>query len=246
MFILFSISMLGQALVHRTLLMIVQEFAISQHTLRSLVILNVLLMSVLTVSLNSSPATLWLFIGIILISLKFFAPILRFFLVRGLSSALIPLLDSVILGLQSGKSFRISLNAAIENQSGWRRNQFREIYNSLITAENVIAVKSALLRDLQAELAEIDRSQNRIVDQVKALRRHLKLQENFRRRSGQVTQQIKMQAIIVTALFIALLSFVIVQFGFFEHRLLILASVLIFFVGLFWIFNVGRRMKWKV
>src|SRR5438445_1507331 len=216
MFILFSISMLGQMLVHRTLLMIVQEFAISQHTLRSLVVLNVMLTSVLALSLNSSPATLWLFIGIILISLKFFAPILRFFLMRRLSSALIPLLDSVILGLQSGKSFRISLHTAIENQSGWRRNQLREIYNSLVTAENVIAVKSSLLKDLQTELGEIDRSQNRTVDQVKALRRHLKLQENFRRRSGQVTQQIKMQAIIVTALFVALLSFVIVQFGFSE------------------------------
>ena len=124
---------------------------------------------------------------------------------RRLSSALIPLLDSVILGLQSGKSFRISLHTAIENQSGWRRNQLREIYNSLVTAENVIAVKSSLLKDLQTELGEIDRSQNRTVDQVKALRRHLKLQENFRRRSGQVTQQIKMQAIIVTALFVALL-----------------------------------------
>lgn len=246
MFMLFSISMLGQMLVHRTLLMIVQEFAISQHTLRSLIVLNVLLMSILTVSFHSSPAALWLFIGIILISLKFFPHILRYFLMRRLSSALIPLLDSVILGLQSGKSFRISLHAAIENQSGWRRNQLREIYNSLVTAENVIAVKSALLKDLQAELAEIDRSQNRVVDQVKALRRHLKIQENFRRRSGQVTQQIKMQAIIVTALFLALLSFVITQFGFSEHRFLILASVLIFVVGLFWIFNVGRSMKWKV
>ncbi|HEX7674552.1 MAG TPA: hypothetical protein VF412_10280 [Bdellovibrio sp.] len=245
MLMLFSISMLGQMLVHRILSVIAQEFAISQHTLRSLMIFNVLLTSVL-VSFHSSPVALWLFIGILLISLKFFSPILRFFLMRRLSSALIPMLDSVILGLQSGKSFRISLQAAIENQNGWRRNQMREIYNSLITSEVSTSVKSALLKDLLAELAEIDRSQNRTIDQVRALRRHLKLQENFRRRSGQVTQQIKMQAIIVTALYFALLSFVIAQFGFFEHRKLILASVLIFFTGLFWIFNVGRRMKWKV
>lgn len=246
MFILFSVSMLGQALAHRTLSRIAHEFAISQHTLRSLMILNVLLMSILAVSLHSSPVALWLFIGIILITLKFFPLILRFFLMQRLSGALIPMLDGVILGLQSGKSFRMSLQSAIENQSGWRRNQLREIYSAIITSETSIAVKSALLKDFMAELVEIDRSQNRTVDQVRALRRHLKMRENFRRRSGQVTQQIKMQAIIVTALFAALLMFVIVQFGFLANRFLILASILIFLTGLTWIFNVGRRMKWKV
>lgn len=207
---------------------------------------NVLLVSILAMSFHSSPISLWLFIGIILITLKFFPGILRFFMMRTLSSALIPLLDSVILGLQSGKSFRFALHAAIENQNGWCRNQLREIYNFIITSDAAHSAKSALLKDLQVELAEIDRSNARTIDQVKALRRNLKLRENFRRRSGQVTQQIKMQAIIVTVLFLALLSFVIVQFGFFQHRFLILASFFIFMIGLFWIFNVGRKMKWKV
>lgn len=246
MFMLFSLSMIGQVLGHRILSVIAQEFAISQHTLRSLMIANVLLISTLAMILHSSPATLWLFIGIILISLKFFPYILRIFLLRRLSVTLIPLLDSLILGLQSGKSFRVSLHFAIESQSGWKRNQLREIYNFITTSDASYDTKSALLKDFREELAEIDRSQNRIVDQVKALRRHLKLQENFRRRSGQVTQQIKMQAIIVTALFCALLSFVFVQFGFAENSRLIFSSVLIFILGLFWIFNVGRRMKWKV
>jgi len=246
MLIYFLISMFGQVLAHRTLLVIAQEFAISQHSLRLLKILNVLLMSLFAVIFHSSPVTLWLFIGIILITLKFFSPIFRFFLLRRLSSALIPLLDSVILGLQSGKSFRTSLHLAIENQSGWRRNQLREIYNSIVTSENSVSAKSALLKAFTAELLEIDRSQNRIVEQVRALRRHLKLRENFRRRSGQVTQQIKMQAIIVTALFLALLSFVIAQFGFAENRFLISISVFIFILGLFWIFSMGRRLKWKV
>ena len=245
MLIHFSISMLGFMLVHRTLIEIAQEFAISQRDSRSLTISNLAFIAVSS-AIVRSPITLWLFIGIVLITLKFFSPLLRIFLIKRLSSTLIPFLDSVILALQSGKSFRTSLQSAIENQSGWRRNQLREIFNSIINSENVIAVKSALLKDLQQELMEIDRSQNRVVDQVKALRRQLKVQENFRRRSGQVTQQIKMQAIIVTALFFALLTFVIVQFGFIEHKNLIAMSSFIFILGLFWIFNVGRRMKWKV
>lgn len=222
-----------------------RDFAFSQQLVRSLSISNLVVIGFLSAS-SASALTLWLFIGILLISLKFFPIILRFFLIRRLRSALIPFLDCVILGLQTGKSFRLSLFSAVDMQSGWVHHQLKEVIESLQMSETVTAVKSALLKDLQRELVEIDRSQTRCVEQVKALRRELKMQEDFRRRSGQVTQQIKMQAIIVTALYLALFSFVIMQFGFQEHRFLILMSLLIFLGGLLWIFSVGRRMRWKV
>lgn len=243
--IVFSISMLGHVLVHRILLSLARNFAFSHHLVRSLSISNLVLICFITV-ISTSATTCWLFIGILLITLKFFPTILRFFLLKRLRSALIPLLDCVILGLQTGKSFRLSLHTAIENQTGWVRLQLMELFESLSMSENVIAMKSALLKDFQQEILEIDRSQTRCVEQVRALRREYKMQEDFRRRSGQVTQQIKMQAIIVTALYLALLSFVIMQFGFKDHRFLILMSFIIFSAGLIWIFLAGRRMKWKV
>ncbi|WII72733.1 hypothetical protein QJS83_02470 [Bdellovibrio sp. 22V] len=246
MLIVFSISLLGHALIHRTLMSMARDFAFSQHLVRSLLISNLAVICFLTASSALSPTTLWLFIGILLITLKFFPQILRFFLLRRLRSALIPLLDCVILGLQTGKSFRSSLHAAIDMQSGWQRLQLVELFESLHVTQKEIAVESALLKDFREELIEIDRSQNRCVEQVRALRRELKMHEDFRRRSGQVTQQIKMQAIIVTALYLALFSFVIVQFGFVAHRFLILFSFFVFSAGLIWIFSVGRRLQWKV
>lgn len=246
MLIFFSISLIGHMLVHRTILSIARDFAFSQHLIRSFLIFNLAVICVIAVISASTPITLWLFIGILLITLKFFPHILRFFLLRRLRASLIPMLDCLILGLQTGKSFRSSLHSAIEMQTGWVRHQLMEVCDSLQMSKNVIAVKSALLKDFREELLEIDRSQARCVEQVRALRRHLKMQEDFRRRSGQVTQQIKMQAIIVTALYFALLLFVIMQFGFNPHRSLIFWSAIIFFVGLFWIFLMGRRLKWKV
>lgn len=243
--IVFSISMLGHALVHRILSTMARDFAFSQQLVRLLSISNLVLICFITFS-STSATTCWLFIGILLITLKFFPNILRFFLLKRLRSALIPLLDCVILGLQTGKSFRLSLHSAIENQTGWVRLQLMEVFESLAMSENVIAMKSALLKDFREELLEIDRSQTRCVEQVRALRREYKMLEDFRRRSGQVTQQIKMQAIIVTALYLALLTFVIVQFGFKDHRNLILMSFIIFCGGLLWIFLAGRRMKWNV
>lgn|GEM_PF-1474625 len=246
MLILFLVSLLGHALVHRTISAVAREFAFSQHLIRTLSLMNLAVICFITACSASAPATLWLFIGILWITLKFFPPILRFFLLKRLRSALIPLLDCVLLGVQTGKSFRSSLHAAIELQTGWVRHQLLELYESLQMSENVIAMKSALLKDFQAEIIAIDRSSSRCAEQVRALRRELKMQEDFRRRSGQVTQQIKMQAIIVTALYGALLAFVIAHFGFEKHRSLVLTSFIMFAGGLVWIFLAGRRMKWKV
>lgn len=245
MMLLFLNSMVGYAFVHRILINLVDEFALTQRIFTISAASCIGLFLFLTFACASS-FTLWIFIGILLITLKFFPKILRLFLLQRLFLSLIPLLDHVVLGLQSGKSFRSALHAAIEMQHGWIKNQLRDLYSSMVLGEVHTAVKSALLKDFLAEMYDIDRSQNRTVDQVKALRRQLKLQYDFRRRSGQVTQQIKMQAIIVTALFLGLLGFVIFQFGWKENIKLIMCSSFFFFLGLVVIFQTGRRMKWKV
>lgn len=246
MFIFFLVSLVGHALVHRRFLSMAREFSLSHQLIRTISLINFCVIIVFSIIIAPAHSTLWLFIGILLITLKFFPHIFRFFLIARLRSALIPFLDCVILNLQAGKSFRFSLQLSIEMQSGWVRHQLAEVCESLHMSKNVIALKSNLLKGFRDELVEIDQSQVRCVEQVRALRRSLKMQEDFRRRSGQVTQQIKMQAIIVTVLFVLLLVFVIMQFGFTPHRLWIFLSSFVFFVGLVWIFFMGRRIKWTV
>jgi hypothetical protein len=246
MLTIFSISAVGFAIVHRILSSVAREFALTQRTYVGVSILCLILFVVMSTLFRTEPFLLWLFIGILLISLKFSPKILRFILERRLATAMIPFLDAVILGLQAGQSFRVSFHAAIESQRGWIRNQLRDLYNSVVMNDGVVDLKSALLADLREEFLEIDRSQMKCVDQLKALRRQQKLREDFRRRSGQVTQQIKAQAIIVTALFCGLAGFVIAQFGWRAHAKLILLSSVVFILGLIWIFSMGRRLKWNV
>lgn len=245
MLIVFSISLLGHALVHRLFSSVARDFAFSQQSARTFSIANLVVISFLTASV-ASPALLWLFIGILLITLKFFPVILRFFLLRRMQNALIPFLDSVILGLQTGKSFRSSCRLAVDAQTGWVKIQLHEVIESLAGSEHSVAAKSLLVKSFIDDLKFVDQSQSRCVEQLRALRAHHKMMESFRRRSGQVTQQIKMQAIIVTALYLALFVFVIRHFGFAAHKNLILGSAAAFVIGLLVIFHFGRRLKWTV
>ncbi len=247
MLIVFLVSTIGFLIVMRTFYQVAGLFGFSKQATMTIFVslLGLIIFAVLL--LHSRPFLLWIFIGIILISLNFSPLFLKFILIRSMKKRLIPLLDQVILGLQVGQSFRSALLSAIEEQNAWFRRQLLEIYNAMITTQGASScLSSPFIEELKLDWTEIDRSQNKIVDQVKALRRQIKIMEDFRRKSGQVTQQIKMQAIIVTALYTALLIFVSSNFGFFTNLKLILFSAAIFLGGLTWIFMIGRKMTWKV
>lgn len=246
MIINFTLSMLGFLIVIRTFRRSAEEFAIPATLVLGVSTAFLLTIGSALLFLHARPFSLWLFIGIIWISLNFFPHFLRIHLLQTLKRQLVPLMDQVILGLQTGQSFRGSLLRAIEGQRSWHRRQFFEIYHVITRSEaRPQPSKTGFLADLAEEWREMDRSQNKVIDQVRAFRRQLKTEEDFRRRSGQVTQQIRLQAIIVTAMYLGLLVFVSCNFGFLAHLHLIFFASLLFSGGLVWIFSVGRKMKWK-
>lgn len=187
----------------------------------------------------------WLFIGIVLATLKFFPPFLLIFLKRELQKALICWLDAVVISLQSGISLRMSAVHAAENFEGWRQNIFVDLAHAIAFSEKNISTKWPLVAAFTERVIEIERSGIQCVEQIKSMRKELAMMENFRRRSGQVSMQIRMQAIIVTFLYVGLLFFVAHMFGFYKNIHIIGTSTALFLLGLIWIFLVGRRMNWK-
>ncbi len=145
-----------------------------------------------------------------------------------------------------GKSFRFALKIVAEKTLGWMGHQLKIIVQNLEKEEFIGHSKSPSVADFERMISAIDKSNSKNLDRVLGLRNHYKMLQNFRRRSGQVSAQIRMQAIIVTILYLSLLTFVIVQFGFLKQQKLIFCSISMFLLGLFVIFYVGRKLKWKV
>lgn len=246
MIIIFALSVLGYSLVARIFQHLSDQFGFSKQFSITALLTLLILHVVGLVFLHQRPFVLWLFIGIIWISLNISPYFLRIHLMKSLKKQLIPLLDQVILGLQVGLSFRRALLHAIDGQSSWYRHQFLEIYNAMIVVDGIkTAARAKFLDVLMTEFIEIDRSSTKVVDQVRAFRRQVKTEEDFRRRSGQILEQVRMQAIIVTSMYVGLLVFVSLNFGFYKNLNLILFTASLFVGGLYWIFSVGRKMKWK-
>ncbi len=155
-------------------------------------------------------------------------------------------LDQVVLSVQSGDSLRNSIRSVSDREKSWKRFELQRAYTQFILAEKPAPLRSAALQALFEELRFIDQGRVRTLEQLKSLRWHYKVQEDFRRRSIQVTQQTRIQTFVVTLLYLALLAFNIFHFGFFENIKLVLFSMTFFVAGVCLVFILGRRVKWKI
>jgi hypothetical protein len=130
-------------------------------------------------------------------------------------------------------------------ESSLLRIPLQNLTHAIVYENSSASLRSAMLKTLYEELCRIEKSQSKCVDQLRALRKQIKMMEDFRRRSGQVSMQIRMQASVSAVLYVGLLLFMITQFGFFEYRGLILTSGVLFFGGLVTVFVIGRRSQWN-
>ncbi len=165
---------------------------------------------------------------------------------RSLRDYCVFFLDQVILSVQVGSSLRNSIKTVAEQEKGWKHYELMKAHAALFLSEESAQLRSPVLKELFEELKWIDSSRVRTLEQLKSLRWHHHVQLEFRRKSGQVAQQTRIQAVVVSILYVALLAFNIAHFGFFENLQLLTMSAVFFVIGLILIFLLGRRIKWKV
>lgn len=148
--------------------------------------------------------------------------------------------ENLILEMSSGLSFRDSVRKSIPKSvsskelTQWmNQTQFTPIEGAQYWDEVV------------RHLYLIDRSRVHVLQQVKNWREQLRCEKLFRSKSRQVRQQVQLQALIITLLYLGLHGFNFWNFGLNQAWNLIFVSILIFSTGLFLIFRIGSKIKWK-
>lgn len=159
---------------------------------------------------------------------------------------LLKLLDEIVLHLHNGKSFRKAIHEAIQNEKSWMQKHLLELFHHMQFNEAKRPLDLFILKDFFEEISTIDRSQSRCLEQVQSLRKSMKSEQNFRKKSKQVLYQIRIQSFIMSLLYVALLAYVIHEFGFYPYHRLILISGLLFLFGMLVIFYRERKLRWKI
>ncbi len=165
---------------------------------------------------------------------------------RRLKETALEFIDQCCLSTSAGNSFRSSLQKVFFQRNDWCAGQFKNLVQNLV-ASNANSVSSAgFLGEFRQELTQIDRSGQKINEQLKILRRILKIEINFRRKSGQVLRNLHIQAFVLSILYLCFIFFISSQIDLFKYQRLFLVSVALFLIGMILTLLAGRRLKWKV
>lgn len=237
------LTSLGFVFAHRILGSSLQKIGLSNLHARFFLLLTAL-MIVFFIILASHPTLLWFFFGTVFILLKLLPPFFSRYQEKLIQAHTLRILDHLILSVQSGQSLRASLITLARGEPHLLRISWENLVHAMVFENSAVNLKSPSLKNLFEELSRIEKSQAKCADQLRSLRKNLKILEDFRRRSGQVSLQIRMQAAISALLFVGLLLFIVTQFGFYQHRGTIFVAGTLFFAGMVTVFVIGRRLQW--
>src|SRR5690606_19255086 len=106
--------------------------------------------------------------------------------------------------------------------------------------------KDPFISMIVEEFRKIDANSHNSLQRLLSFRHKLRTESDYRRRSGQVVLQIRVQAGILVALYFATAVFVFLQTPASNLGMEILLSFFLFFVGTAIVFLYGRSYKWKV
>lgn len=157
-------------------------------------------------------------------------------------------LSEVILTMRVGSPFRTSLmQVNNEVEDIFFQMKMKEVIDFVVFSQQVSTHDvSSFIQGVVREFKKVDEQPHRGLDRLENLRRKLYIESDFRRRSGQILMQTRMQAFIMAGLYFAVLIFVLFRYEWRDYLRLISISGWLFGVGFMWILQAGKKKKWMV
>lgn len=218
----------------------------TEATLRSIT-KNVILLSWLLTFLFPWIPVLILLLLVSIQSFVFFRlqSVLHFILRRQFRKIIPTFIDDLILLMLTGRSFRDAFLSLTHDPTSITHIQLREILTA--SEAGVSGRGDPELGEVNQllNLAEsIAKSPHRGIDKLKLFRHKIQWSTQFQRKSAQVTGVIRAQAILLTLLYIGLITLMGFRSEPFPFHLLT-PSAFLFLCGLSLLFYFGRQPRWK-
>jgi len=185
---------------------------------------------------------LTVYIGIFLLGLILFFILFEKIMQNIFEKSKIQLLDSLILQIRVGNSPQKALTEALYCSSKLEKKLFEPIKYVFNTHFSEDQIHFLFTRDYILELRVILISASR----VQSFRDGLKIQFQFKHKSNQVTQQIKAQAIVASVIYLIIFVISYLNLGLNQFPNLMLASFVLFLVGIIVVFKIGGKIRWKI
>lgn len=191
------------------------------------------------------PFVFWITIFFCWMITNWIAEASKHFVERRLKETALEFIDQCCLSTASGISFRNSLQRVFLHRNDWFALQFRNLAQSLVISNQNLSINLGFMQIFRQELLQIELSGQKVNDQLRNLRRSLKIEINFRRKSRQILRSLYIQSMALSLLYVGFFFFISSQVDLFKYKKICLLSIALFVLGLISIIFSGRRIKWK-
>jgi Flp pilus assembly protein TadB len=244
----FLILVIGFVFIYRTIsnILVIQKFpeAFLKLFFKSLVYFNLMISGTQWFTPTYLVA-IAVFLEIIL--LQNLELLFNLYLKHKFEAELIKFIDEIILTMSTGRSFRDAFVSICQQNESYFTKKILEIQKSsqLNTNSNCKNWQSEpKFLDLWLLFQSLEQNTHKQLEKLRAYRRQIHWEQNFRRKSAQATSQVKAQAFVLSALYIALLIYVLKTTGGNIIRW-ILISLVLYLTGLLSLYILGKRKPWK-
>jgi hypothetical protein len=159
-------------------------------------------------------------------------------------------INQLILSMQTGQSFRSAAEKTLEGPKAlWQRWLFALVESRVLLQarrEQEVIKEDVFCQSYLAELIRVNENPHSSLTRLKSFRKKLKVLSEFRRKSGQALLQTRIQMVVMTFLYLALLVFTLSQRSFERNQTLIFVSITLFTSGQIVFWRLARKKKWKL
>ncbi len=247
MFFAILLSILGSSIVIRMFESLIARDLFERAELTKIGTIYCAVVLLLAVALPRSHLWTWfaIFVPLALLALALCALVSR--RVAEFKECVGEALALVSLKMKSGRSFRQAFSEVTIESGPRQRAKLSEIGSAVVfSQQNLRYGGGGFISEVIDELKRIDREPHAAARRLAVFREKLRIESEFRRRSGQVLSRIRAQSLLMTGLYLAIAIFIARKFGFQTNLRIFIASAGLFSVGAFWIWKGGRTLKWKV
>ncbi len=156
------------------------------------------------------------------------------------------LIAQIKIGCSFRTSFKIALTCITSLSIDTRfRNHLTGILESILFSKKIhTELLFSPLQQMIQELQTADRSVQ-CLEHLENLRHYIRLRTYFRRKVHTALFQVRIQAFVLTVLYVGLLAFVLHQYGL-KYLNVLFVSLCCFAFGLIILFQIGKKFKWTI
>lgn len=164
-------------------------------------------------------------------------------------------LGNLIMRMRMGHSLQVALEEELlKNQSSTRFHMLTIARVVSFSPQNELNASARLslmslppkIRSIADEFRRIHLLPNRQIDELERWRDRILAADSFRRKSNQAMAQARAQALVLGAIYVALVLFATFAFGWGTVRGSMQLSTPLFLAGALWLWKGAGRVKWTV